>query len=513
MARTHHRHADLPAAHPARHDRALRGAGAAAEHQGASGRAHARAGEDRPRHDDRADHHLRGLPAARRRHGARRSRPAGPDGRRRGARIPAAPGARREIRHLGVHRLAGAGRGRPAQGQARHQPLGGDRSSRAARRHPGQREGGGRRQCRDRRGRRLGHRFRAARSRRSWKASRWRAKSSCRSNTIPAPPFNSRLAARPRRPRRWQALRARLAPLNEQRREVAQPRRPQARRAAEVEYGPPCRFPPSSTIASSTSPTGSAPTRSIATCWAPSWCSARPAWPTGSATSSSTCMASGVRPAEVARLPVQPGNSDLCFEWSGPIEDAIAHLKRHNVAVEAGPMQRFGAKGNGTSVYFRDPDGSLMEFITYAALSSSHDRAPRTIRTSCRTTCRCRRTTAPRAICAGMRLPDIALPATDGTAVNLSQLQGPHGGLCLSAHRRARPGDCPTAGTPFPARAAARRSPAASAITSPSSSALGVDAVCSACRRRTPPISARRRSGCTCRLRSCPTLRCSSPAR
>ena len=28
-------------------------------------------------------------------------------------------------------------------------------------------------------------------------------------------------------------------------------------------------------------------------------------------------------------------------------------------------MQRFGAKGNGTSVYFRDPDGSLMEFITY----------------------------------------------------------------------------------------------------------------------------------------------------
>ena len=30
-------------------------------------------------------------------------------------------------------------------------------------------------------------------------------------------------------------------------------------------------------------------------------------------------------------------------------------------------MQRFGAKGNGTSVYFRDPDGSLMEFITYGA--------------------------------------------------------------------------------------------------------------------------------------------------
>jgi catechol 2,3-dioxygenase-like lactoylglutathione lyase family enzyme len=73
-----------------------------------------------------------------------------------------------------------------------------------------------------------------------------------------------------------------------------------------------------------------------------------------------------VNPAEVARLPVAPGNSDLCFEWAGPIADAIAHLQRCGVAVERGPMQRFGAKGAGTSVYFRDPDGSLMEFMSYA---------------------------------------------------------------------------------------------------------------------------------------------------
>ena len=73
----------------------------------------------------------------------------------------------------------------------------------------------------------------------------------------------------------------------------------------------------------------------------------------------------GLRPAEVARLPVQPGNSDLCFEWKGPIADAIAHLANHAVAIERGPMERFGAKGRGTSVYFRDPDGSLMEFISY----------------------------------------------------------------------------------------------------------------------------------------------------
>ena len=75
--------------------------------------------------------------------------------------------------------------------------------------------------------------------------------------------------------------------------------------------------------------------------------------------------APGVTPAEVARLPVQPGNSDLCFEWDGPIDDAIAHLAAKGIAIEAGPMQRFGAKGPGTSVYFRDPDGSLMEFMSY----------------------------------------------------------------------------------------------------------------------------------------------------
>jgi catechol 2,3-dioxygenase-like lactoylglutathione lyase family enzyme len=74
----------------------------------------------------------------------------------------------------------------------------------------------------------------------------------------------------------------------------------------------------------------------------------------------------GVEVGPVARVPVAPGNSDLCFEWEGPLEEAIAHLERHGVEVEEGPVPRTGAKGDGTSVYFRDPDGSLLEFISYA---------------------------------------------------------------------------------------------------------------------------------------------------
>jgi catechol 2,3-dioxygenase-like lactoylglutathione lyase family enzyme len=75
--------------------------------------------------------------------------------------------------------------------------------------------------------------------------------------------------------------------------------------------------------------------------------------------------AAGVSPAAVARIPVAPGGSDLCFEWPGPIADAIAHLGRLGVAIETGPLGRQGARGQGTSVYFRDPDGSLLELISY----------------------------------------------------------------------------------------------------------------------------------------------------
>ena len=75
----------------------------------------------------------------------------------------------------------------------------------------------------------------------------------------------------------------------------------------------------------------------------------------------------GSTPEPRAVDPVRPGNSDLCFEWAGPIERAVDHLCERHVEIELGPVERLGARGRGTSVYFRDPDGSLLELISYAA--------------------------------------------------------------------------------------------------------------------------------------------------
>lgn len=72
-------------------------------------------------------------------------------------------------------------------------------------------------------------------------------------------------------------------------------------------------------------------------------------------------------PELVARVPVMPGNSDLCFAWGGSAEELLRHLATCGVTVTVGPVQREGARGPGTSYYFRDPDGSLLEFIIYDA--------------------------------------------------------------------------------------------------------------------------------------------------
>jgi catechol 2,3-dioxygenase-like lactoylglutathione lyase family enzyme len=59
------------------------------------------------------------------------------------------------------------------------------------------------------------------------------------------------------------------------------------------------------------------------------------------------------------------GSADLCFRWSGPVDDAVEALTGAGVEVELGPVPRPASDGvMGESVYCRDPDGNLIELLT-----------------------------------------------------------------------------------------------------------------------------------------------------
>ncbi len=56
-----------------------------------------------------------------------------------------------------------------------------------------------------------------------------------------------------------------------------------------------------------------------------------------------------------------PGSADLCFLASLPLDKVAARLHIHNVPILEGPVLRTGALGPIESLYFRDPDGNLLE--------------------------------------------------------------------------------------------------------------------------------------------------------
>jgi catechol 2,3-dioxygenase-like lactoylglutathione lyase family enzyme len=64
-----------------------------------------------------------------------------------------------------------------------------------------------------------------------------------------------------------------------------------------------------------------------------------------------------------------PGCTDICFVWNGTAEECQKMLAEAGAEVIRGPVQRAGGRGRGTtpslSLYLRDPDDNLLEFMTY----------------------------------------------------------------------------------------------------------------------------------------------------
>jgi catechol 2,3-dioxygenase-like lactoylglutathione lyase family enzyme len=63
-----------------------------------------------------------------------------------------------------------------------------------------------------------------------------------------------------------------------------------------------------------------------------------------------------------------PPCGDLCLVWDGSPRALHALLAAAGAEVVEGPVEREGGRrAAGTSVYTRDPDGNLLEFIVYPA--------------------------------------------------------------------------------------------------------------------------------------------------
>ena len=51
----------------------------------------------------------------------------------------------------------------------------------------------------------------------------------------------------------------------------------------------------------------------------------------------------------------------------------MARLERNKTLIDVGPVHRWGAKGAGTSVYFKDPEGNVIEARYYDKQAVSQD--------------------------------------------------------------------------------------------------------------------------------------------
>ena len=76
------------------------------------------------------------------------------------------------------------------------------------------------------------------------------------------------------------------------------------------------------------------------------------------------------REFEPKALKPTPGSIDLCFITQSPLDEVVAHVTGCGVKIAEGPVEKTGALGSMQSIYFRAPDGNLIEVSKYENAAS-----------------------------------------------------------------------------------------------------------------------------------------------
>jgi catechol 2,3-dioxygenase-like lactoylglutathione lyase family enzyme len=71
-------------------------------------------------------------------------------------------------------------------------------------------------------------------------------------------------------------------------------------------------------------------------------------------------MRSGTAPPNASTL------NHFCLVVEGGIDEILARARAMNATVDEGPIEVFGARGNGRSIYISDPDHNKIELRSYA---------------------------------------------------------------------------------------------------------------------------------------------------
>jgi catechol 2,3-dioxygenase-like lactoylglutathione lyase family enzyme len=83
-----------------------------------------------------------------------------------------------------------------------------------------------------------------------------------------------------------------------------------------------------------------------------------------------------IKPGDTLPPPSARGIEHLCLSVEADLDELIAHVEGKGCPVFMGPMEVYGARGFGTSIYIRDPDGYEIELKVGYARNPVHFSPP-----------------------------------------------------------------------------------------------------------------------------------------